>query len=390
MSLMEIRGYSVVRAPCAVFVLAAAIALLAGCPEAPKPEVVPSAKIDGESIVFLKDSPQLTSLVMDTAVEQPAGAIRLNGRLAWNEDHTVRVFTPFAGRVASIHAQPGDNVKQGQMLAVIASPDFGQAQAETRRAQGDFALARQNLARAKDLHEHGVVAAKDLNAAEAEFARTESEIKRTEARLKFYGGGSEIDQTYGLKSPLTGVVVEKNINPGQELRPDQMVANAPALFVITNPSSLWVLLDAVEKDLPNLKVGSNLKIKVPTYPNDEFQAKIAAISDFLDPVTRTIKVRAVIDNTARKLKGEMFINAEAKSSQASVIKVPARAVMFQGGRYYLFVEDGVGRFVRREVVTAETDDGYVSIASGVAAGQRVVAEGALLLQQILQPRRIVK
>ena len=233
MSLMEIRGYSVVRAPCAVFVLAAAIALLAGCSEAPKPEVVPSAKIDGESIVFLKDSPQL---VMDTAVERPAAAIRLNGRLAWNEDHTVRVFTPFAGRVASIHAQPGDNVKQGQMLAVIASPDFGQAQAETRRAQGDFALARQNLARAKDLHEHGVVAAKDLNAAEAEFARTESEIKRTEARLKFYGGGSEIDQTYGLKSPLTGVVVEKNINPGQELRPDQMVANAPALFVITNPS----------------------------------------------------------------------------------------------------------------------------------------------------------
>ena len=151
-----------------------------------------------------------------------------------------------------------------------------------------------------------------------------------------------------------------------------------------------MLLDAVEKDLPNLKVGSSLKIKVPTYPNDEFQAKIAAISDFLDPVTRTIKVRAVIDNTARKLKGEMFINAEAKSSQASVIKVPARAVMFQGGRYYLFVEDGVGRFVRREVVTAETDEGYVSIASGVAAGQKVVAEGALLLQQILQPRRIVK
>ena len=157
--------------------------------------------------------------------------------MSWNEDRTVRIFTPFAGRVSSILVQPGDNVKQGQTLAVIASPDFGQAQAETRRAQGEFALAKQNLARMRDLHEHGVAAAKDLNAAEADFARAESECKRTEARLKLYGGGSEIDQTYALKSPLAGVVVEKNINPGQELRPDQMTSNAPALFVITNPAS---------------------------------------------------------------------------------------------------------------------------------------------------------
>lgn len=381
---------SAARLPCRSLALAILLSCAAGCSDAPKPEVAPAAKIDGESISFPKGSPQLTSLILDGAVERPAGAVRLSGRLSWNEDRTVRVFTPFAGRVGSILVQPGDNVKQGQTLAVIASPDFGQAQAETRRAQGDFALARQNLARAKDLHENGVVAAKDLNAAEAEYARTESEIKRTEARLKFYGSGSEIDQTYALKSPLTGVVVEKNINPGQELRPDQMVANGPALFVITNPSSLWVLLDAAEKDLANLKIGGSLSIKVPAYPNEEFQAKIASISDFLDPLTRTIKVRAVIDNTARLLKGEMFINADAKSSKATVIKVPARAVMFLGGRYYLFVEEGEGRFVRREVVTGETDEGNVSIVSGVEPGQKVVAEGALLLQQILQPRRVVK
>ena len=169
-----------------------------------------------------------------------------------------------------------------------------------------------------------------------------------------------------------------------------MVANAPALFVITNPASLWVLLDAAEKDLPSLAVGGILSIHVPVYPNDVFKAKIATISDFLDPVTRTIKVRAVIDNTSRKLKGEMFITADAKSAQGSVVKVPARAVMFQGGRYYLFVEDGEGRFVRREIVTGDSDEGYVTVLSGVEAGKRVVAEGALLLQQILQPRRVVK
>jgi cobalt-zinc-cadmium efflux system membrane fusion protein len=374
----------------AAFLCVTASFMMTGCGEAPKPEAVPAAKIEGESVVFPKGSVQLAALVMEVAVERPASPVRLNGRLSWNEDRTVRVYTPFAGRVATILVQPGDAVKQGQTLAVIASPDFGQAQAETRRAQGDFAFARQNLARVKDLHENGVVAAKDLNAAEAEFARSESEIRRAEARLKLYGGGSEIDQTYGLKSPLTGVVVEKNINPGQELRPDQMASNAPALFVITNPSSLWVLLDAAEKDLANLAVGSSLTIKVPTYPNDEFTARIASIADFLDPVTRTIKVRAVVDNTARRLKGEMFINAEAKSRRGSVVMVPAQAVMFLGGRYFLFVEEAEGRFSRREVVTGDAEGGLVTIESGVAAGQKVVAEGALLLQQILQPRRVVK
>jgi cobalt-zinc-cadmium efflux system membrane fusion protein len=390
MAVTEMLGISALRRRDLRLAAGVLLLVLAGCSEAPKPEAAPAAKVDGESISFPKGSPQLASLVLETAVERAAASVRLNGRLSWNEDNTVRVYTPFAGRVAGILVQPGDNVKQGQTLAVIASPDFGQAQAEARRAQGDFALARQNLARVRDLHDNGVIAAKDLHAAEAEFARSESEIKRAEARLKMYGGGSEIDQTYGLKSPLSGVVVEKNINPGQELRPDQMGAGAPALFVITNPSSLWVLLDATEKDLPNLAVGGSLIVKVPVYPNDGFPAKIAAVSDFLDPVTRTIKVRALLDNSTRRLKGEMFVNAEVKSRRGLVVAVPAQAVIFQGGHNYLFVEDGEGRFSRREVITGDADEGFINIENGVAAGQKVVAEGALLLQQMLQPRRVVK
>ena len=370
-------------------VVCALVAALAGCSGPPAPEAPPAPRVDGEAVLFAPGSPQLAALVTDTAVERPASAVRLNGRLGWNEERTVRIFTPLAGRVARIQVQPGDSVAQGQVLAVVASPDFGQAQAEARRAQGDLALARQNLARARDLHEHGVAAARDLQAAEAEFARTDAESRRAGARLRLYGGG-DVDQSYALKSPIAGVVVEKNINPGQELRPDQMVANAPPLFVITDPSTLWVWLDAAEKDLAGLARGAALTIRVPVYPDETFPAKIAAIADFLDPVTRTVRVRAAIDNRARRLKGEMFVTGEAKSVRASVVRVPARAVMFQGGRHYLFIDEGGGRFARREVVAGDTEDGYVTIASGVAPGEPVVAEGALLLQQILQPRRVVK
>jgi cobalt-zinc-cadmium efflux system membrane fusion protein len=370
--------------------LAVALTWIAGCSEAPKPEAAQAARIEGEAVIFAKGSPQLTSLTSEIATEREAAGATLNGRLSWNEDKTVRIYTPFAGRVSSILVQPGDKVHAGQTLAVIASPDFGQAQADARRAQGDFALAKQNLARVKDLHEHGVVAAKELNVTEADFARAESELQRTEARLKLYGGGAQVDQSYALRSPLAGVVAEKNINPGQELRPDQMGAGVPALFVITDPAYLWVLLDATEKDLPQLKAGQAIDIRVPAFPDSAFEARIATISDFLDPTTRTIKVRATLNNSKRELKSEMYVTAAIKRNASVVLQVPTRAVFFQGGRHFLFVDSDDGKFVRQEVKIGDSYEGNMTILSGLQPGQKVVSEGALLLQQMLQPRRVVK
>jgi cobalt-zinc-cadmium efflux system membrane fusion protein len=364
--------------------------LIAGCDKADKTQGPPPAKVDGDSIVFAPGSPQLSSLVSEEAIERPAAAASLNGRLVWNEDKTVRIFTPLAGRVERIAVQPGDRVQQGQTLAVIASPDLGQAQADARRAQGEYALAEQNLVRVKELHQHGVAAAKDFHTAEAEYARAESELKRTQVRLKLYGGGSQVDQSYALKSPLTGVVVEKTINPGQELRPDQMGAGAPAQFVITDPAYLWVLLDASERDLPHLKVGRTLKVRVPAYADEAFDAKVAAVADFLDPATRTIKVRATLDNSKRLLKSEMFVTAVVSDNGAKILQVPARAVFFQGGSNFVFVDDGNGGYTRRKVETGDVYDGNIAITAGVARGQKVVTDGALLLQQMLQPRRVVK
>ncbi len=360
-----------------------------GCDNTAKIQGPPQPSVAGESIVFAPDSPQLSSLSSAAAVEREAAAAILNGRLIWNEDKTVRIYTPFAGRVSRILAQVGEKVQQRQTLAVIASPDFGQAQADARRAAGEYALAQQNLARIKDLHAHGVAPAKDLNAAEADHGRAESELQRTRERLKLYGGGTQVDQTYALKSPLGGVVVEKTINPGQELRPDQM-GGMPALFVITDPAYLWVLLDAAEKDLPQIKVGKTIKIHVPAFPDAAYAAKVTAVADFLDPATRTIKVRAALDNPRRQLKAEMFVTAALNDDTVKVLQVPSRAVFFQGGGHFVFVDDGNGAYTRKKVETGDAYEGNVTITSGLQSGQKVVTEGALLLQQMLQPRRVVK
>src|SRR4029450_211390 len=168
-------------------------------------------------------------------------------------------------------------------------PDFGQAQTDARRAESDFFLAEKNLARLTDLEQHGVAPRKDVQAAEADYGRAQAELARTRERLKLYGArGPGVDQSYALTSPIEGIVVEKNRNPGQELRPDQGKGTPPALFVITYPKDLWAVLDASERELAAVKIGQIVTILTPAYRDEDFSARVEAISDFLDPGTRTI------------------------------------------------------------------------------------------------------
>ena len=150
------------------------------------------------------------------------------------------------------------------------------------------------------------------------------------------------------------------------------------------------MLDAAEKDLPHLKPGKIIKIRVPAYPETTFDARVAAVADFLDPTTRTIKARATLDNSRRQLKGEMFVTAMVGNDVAKVVQVPLRAVYFLGGRNFVFIDDGAGSYARQEVKTADAYDGHITITAGLQPGQKVVTEGTLMLQQMLQPRRVVK
>jgi len=371
----------------AILALAVAAGTLAGCEgEAPRTAGATQPRIEGETVVFAPDSPQTRALVLEPATPADIVAHNLPGRLVWNEDRTVRVYSPFAGRVTRILAQPGERVRAGQPLAEIASPDFGQAQTEARRAATDLALAERSVQRARELAAGGVVAQKDLQAAEAEHARADAEMARARARVRLYGGGEGIDQTYVLRAPLAGQVVERSVNPGQEVRPDQMVAAGPALFVITDPTRLWVLLDAREKDLGYLGRGQEVLLRSTAFPLEKFAGRIDQIADFVDPLARTVKVRGSLDNDGRRLKAEMYVTAAVRSDAAPGVAVSARAVFIQADRHYAFVESAPGRYERRLLDVGEEDSGRMAVLSGIRPGDRVVIDGALLLQQLLQSR----
>jgi cobalt-zinc-cadmium efflux system membrane fusion protein len=366
--------------------VAACICAIAGCSRNGADKATPPPRVDKDTVIFEAASPQISALQTAGVERQREAVIRFNGRVVWNEDRTVRVFSPFAGRVMSIAARTGDRIKPGQTLAVLAAPELGIAQSEARKAQQDHALAQKNLARVEELHAAGVSAAKELQAAQAEVARTAAERSRTLARLKLYGKdpGTEelqVDQQLALRSPIGGVIVERNLNPGQELRPDTQ--GDKALFVVSDPSKLWFLLDVSEKDLGDVKPGLKVQLSASSLGDERIEGRIVYVADLVDPQTRTVKARGVVDASDPRLKAEMFVTAELKVAMAKGLLVPSRAIYLRGEQNFVFVDAGGGRYVRKPVRVGAAANGHQLVLAGLEPTDKVVVDGNLLLEKIL-------
>jgi cobalt-zinc-cadmium efflux system membrane fusion protein len=369
-----------------LFLLAVCASLAVGCSRDGGDKGVAPPRVDKDAVIFETTSPQVAVLQTASVEQQREAVVRFNGRVVWNEDRTVRVFSPFAGRVVSISAPAGDRIRPGQTLAVLAAPELGMAQSEARKADQDYALAQKNLARIGELHAAGVSPAKDLQAAQAEVARTAAERSRTLARLKLYGKdpGTEelqVDQQLSLRSPIGGVVVERNLNPGQELRPDTQ--GDKALFVVSDPSKLWFVLDVADKDLGGLKPGLEVQLGGSSLGEQRIPGHILYVADLVDPQTRTVKVRGVVDNSDHRLKAEMFITAELKMPAAKGLLVPSRAIYLRGEQNFVFVDAGGGRYVRKAVRLGPASNSHQLVLAGLEPTDKVVVDGNLLLEKIL-------
>jgi membrane fusion protein, heavy metal efflux system len=363
------------------------LASLCSCSRAPKadPSTAPSPPVTvGDTVSFPSGAPNSTYLSTEPARQRTEIATALTGRLAWNDDITARMFTPVSGRTVEIVVNPGEAIEAGQVLARIKSPDFGQAQADARKAAGDLRNAVRALERTRELVKHGAASEKDLETAEADHTRTLSENQRAQTTLSIYGGNTDseaVDGMFALRAPISGTIVEKSISPGQEVRADQ-VADKP-LFVISDPSRLWLLLDVTESDVAFMGPGQEVLVRARALPDKVFHGRLEVIGQGLDPATRTIKARCLVDNPDKLLRAEMYVSADVTNPNVAV-DVPTKAVFLKDNQHYIFVEKTPGNFERRQIILGPESEGRSVILDGLKAGQRVVTQGCLLLESILE------
>lgn len=340
--------------------------------------------ISGDSVKFAKNSLLKQRLITAPVVSSRENMLSLPARLAWDEDHTARITSPVAGHLTDVMVQVGEQVKANQALAHLSSPDLGGAQADVERARSDLLQAERNLARNKDLAAAGIIAAKDLEQAQSDLSRIKAEAMRAEVRLKSLGGSINVDQRFTIKSPISGIVVARNTNPGMEWRPD--TASQP-LFIVSDPSYLWCWIDAPEQAIGALHQGLKVRLHSSAWPNETFEGEIDFIEDALDPVSHTLKARAKVRNTALKLKSEMYMTAEFSNSAQETLDIPVKAAFLKDASKIVFVKTEDGVFTRREIKPVASNDEWISIADGLNKGDQVVVDGALYLEKLIEEDR---
>jgi cobalt-zinc-cadmium efflux system membrane fusion protein len=373
-----------------IFLVPVGALLLISC-NAPKTEAPapPTPKVDGNSVTLVPGSHQIDSITVESAIPNENAVTPITGRVTWDDDTTVRVYTPVSGRVQKILAEAGQQVDAGTPLVLIDSPDFGQSQSDAAKADSDVRLAEKVLARDQDLLAHGAAAQKDVESDQADLESKKAERQRALAQLAHYGGTlGQINNQYTLSAPIAGTIVEKNINPGQQLRNDLILANVAQayqpLFVISDPKKLWLFLDVTENDQTKMRVGQQLTLHTRAYPDKEFHGVLEVIGQELDPTTRTLKVRASVDNSEHLLRAEMYVTVELSDVPSGGVTISSKATFRKDDKTYVFVERAPGDYERKEIKTGAENNGRIAASNGLAAGDRVVIEGALALESIME------
>jgi cobalt-zinc-cadmium efflux system membrane fusion protein len=344
----------------------------APAPEAPRPP----------ELRFPEGAPQLSVNNVEPVTAYPEPLLDpLNALVAYDENYTVRVSTPIAGRVVAIHAQPGDLVKAGAPLLDIDAPDYAQALADLSKATADLNQKRAAYRRVNELVEGEVAARKELENADADLKQSQAEERRAGARLRNLtqdraGPGG----TFTLRARLAGIVAERRVNPGSEVRPDM----PDPLFVVTDPTHLWVIIDLPERLLGAVHRGQKVSVQVDAYPKAVFPGTVANIGEVVDPATRRIQVRCIVPNPDRLLRPEMYARVvPLAEGETKLARVPNSALITEGLYTFVFVETAPGVFRRRQVTPGLQGRSESYIKDGLNDGERVVTSGALLLNSEL-------
>jgi cobalt-zinc-cadmium efflux system membrane fusion protein len=291
----------------------------------------------------------------------------------------VHVFAPVSGRLLELRVRPGDAVHSGQPLATVQSSDVAGALGDYQKAKASAGRSERALARASLLYQHGAISEKDLEDAKVQAASDSSDLARARQHLQMLGmSEATTSDRIVVPAPRSGVVTETTSAPGELSK--SLDASNP-LLTIADLSSIWVIGNVYERDLTLVLPGASVNITVDAYPGQSWKGKIAKISDVLDPATRTLKVRVVLNNPDRKLKPDMFAAIHVLRPATQVLAVPAPALLHEGNQAFVIVQRPDGKFEKRSVQVQGSNGEVALLLSGLQSGEMVVSSGAELLRE---------
>lgn len=313
------------------------------------------------------------------------------GSIDFDEDMAVQVFTPYQGRIIALFASIGDDVKKGQTLFTIDSPDLLQAESTLIAAAGVLELTTRSLTRLRELYKTLAVSQRDVDQAASDQQTAEGNLRAARDSVRLFGKtDAEIDRivadrsadsTLVVPSPITGRITARNAAPGLFVQP----GNAPAPYTVADTNIMWMLANVAETDSPAFRVGQQVQVKLGAFPGRVFDGKITTIGASVDPNTRRVLVRSEINDPQHELRSGMFANFIIRiGSPVRSPGIPSDGVVREGdGTMTVWVTADRRRFTKRTVKIGELHDGYRQILDGVQVGELVATEGALFLSNTL-------
>ncbi len=316
--------------------------------------------------------------------------LETTGKVQFNEEQLVRVNAPVTGRVLEVLARPGDIVEAGHRLLLLDSPDLGSAKSDYAKAAADLERSENAIMLVRELFKVKAIAQKELREAENDYRKAMAERERAASRLRILGvpdtqfkeiaSRADPSTTVAVTAPRSGVIVERNVSPGQVVAYGQS-DTPPTLFLIADLSTMWVVADVYEPDVPKVRLGQMVAITLPCCPGERYEGRLSYISDSVDPQTRTVKVRAAVPNRGRALKGEMFVKVAITTGSRTVLAIPQSAVHRENGQTFVFVERSKNDYERRLVKLGAELNGSVEVLDGVTPRDHVASTGSILIKR---------
>jgi len=380
-----------------LFLVLPVTALLAGCGGDPPPSVAdPEVEAATPSTVVLTATQRDNASLATAAVRRqtPTREIVLTGTVGYDETATARIAPRIAGRILRIVADLGDRVAAGDVLAVLDSPELGEAQAAYLARLAEFRVARRAHGRAETLFERKAIAEGELLQREGALRRAEAELGLAENRLHLYDMSDEEISRLGqvadggeqplhgavspelvLRSPIAGTVTRREVSVGQ------VVDRLQTLYVVSDLGRVWAWLDTYERDLGAITTGTPVAITSESLPTAALAGRIDFIGE-VEPETRAARVRARIGNPDLRLRPGMFIRAQLAVGAGGevALAVPREAIQELDGRTVVFRVVQGDTFEAVTVRLGRTFDGSVEVIDGLAEGDEIVTAGAFTLK----------